>query len=259
MATAAITATAKPPMPAFTPLADPGFVVELELEGAPSLVAVPLGLPEIVAVPTVTPVAFVHEPASAAVLEKVISAQLKRPPVGSPLVMTWMVALVPSVTLMEDGSERPVMQKAPRPVWRKVGRMTVLKALPGLFPTAMRTSTLDWECPIFSAICPPDIGHAVRAVEGVLKPPQGNWSRVSSLKSRALGNSRVKWAEVSEAIARREVIVYFMLRVRVRMRDVLCGIGVWCICEPLNWRVGVIGIVFVCLFAGGNDRMVWMD
>ena len=29
--------------------------------------------------------------------------------------------------------------------------------------------------------------------------------------------------------------------------------------ELEDWRIGAIGIVFVCLFAGGNDRMVWMD
>jgi len=63
-------------MPALRPLAEPGFVeLVVELDPA-SLVVVPLGFPEMVAVPTVTPVAFVHEPAAAAVLENVMSAQL---------------------------------------------------------------------------------------------------------------------------------------------------------------------------------------
>lgn len=57
------------------------------------LVVVSFGCPLTVADETLTPVLFEQaEPALAAVLEKVISAQLYRPPFGSPFVTTWIVA-----------------------------------------------------------------------------------------------------------------------------------------------------------------------
>jgi len=109
--------------------------VELELELVLDEVeeVVPFGFPLTVAPDVATPVAFLQTPLAGpeAVLLKEISAQLYSPPLGSPFVMTWIVAFMPSIL---DGIVKPVMQNAPRPCSEKVGRRMVLKAEPTLLP-----------------------------------------------------------------------------------------------------------------------------
>lgn len=145
IASAAIPAAAKPPTPAFKAATAALLLVEGEPEEELDVEVpeVSLGCFVDVAAIAITPVPFVQTPLAGggAELENVISAQLYKPPSGSPLVKTWIVAFVPSVILTPDGREKPVMQKEPNPCSVKVGLRTVLNAEPGSFPSPRTTST----------------------------------------------------------------------------------------------------------------------
>ena len=66
---------------------------------------------------------------------------LYRPVPSWPLVMTWMVALVPSAMLRLPGIGIEAQQKSPGPVSKIVGQRALLKASPGSLPSAMKTET----------------------------------------------------------------------------------------------------------------------
>lgn len=136
-------AAAKPPMPAFNAATAALLLDEGEPEAPVEVVVVSLGCFVDVAAMALTPVPFVQTPGpgAGAELENVISAQLYSPPSGSPLVITWIVAFVPSVTFTPEGREKPVMQKAPNPCSVNTGLRMVLNAEPGSLPKPMTTST----------------------------------------------------------------------------------------------------------------------
>ena len=77
-------------------------VLEDEEAPPPTGPPVPLALTVSVQVDTETPVLFLHGPGEAEDL-KVMSAQLYNPPFGSPLVTTWIVAVVPSLMFRDEG------------------------------------------------------------------------------------------------------------------------------------------------------------
>lgn len=85
-----------------------------------------------------------------------------------------------------------------------VGPRVMLKLEPGSVPRARRYETAVWEWwKVMSTgrVCA-SRDTTVRLDDGVLKPPQGKLGMVSSSKPRFTGQSRVKWAVATEAIAR---------------------------------------------------------
>jgi hypothetical protein len=202
-ANAAPAAATNPPIPTLAATAGLLVVaVELLLVVEES---VKLGAVTVLVV-AVTPVPLTQTPLFGPAADElnVMSAQLYRPPLGSPLVCTWRVAFEPSVTFVPSGRVKPVMQKWPRPCSVRVGRRMVLNELPTSFPKPIRTSTLAstleelvsvwfgkgrgcvlW--PMVRAISPPLRGHRVRLEEGVSKEPQGKVPSLSSSNPRAAG------------------------------------------------------------------------
>lgn len=97
-----------------------------------------------------------------------------------------------------------------------VGLSVTLKLEPGSVPRARRYETAVWEW--WKVMSTGSVSASremtVRLDDGVLKPPQGKLDMVSSLKPRFTGQSRVKWAVATEAMAR-------LIKVRMVSRGVV--------------------------------------
>ena len=97
-----------------------------------------------------------------------------------------------------------------------VGLSVMLKLEPGSVPRARRYETAVWEW--WNVMSTGSVSASrettVRLDDGVLKPPQGKVDMVSSLKPRFTGQSRVKWAVATEAMAR-------LIKVRMVSRGVM--------------------------------------